>query len=540
MKRFFLSFFILLFAAFSIYAGATQPIGNSLRKTSTASIWVNTYDYMQRTEDFHKLKNSFSFGVDPNYWGNTISFGSAYKLFPMGHSIFLFKYAPDWTKDLKEEKSEGINQAVNAADKDNDPDSKDNDSEITIGIGNAFNLGSLKAGIIYAFINQSDSSEKEKITHNVRKTNASVLYKISDVEDITRTDYGSITHLVEIGGSFGALKPQLQIRLKSANGDNEENYDKFATTTYLSNQTNNIVSSDTLTEEKGTFGIDSGSALSADYNSLKYLQMEIAPEVKFNFSKAVVGYLGGEFDIRTLDSDNAFYEKYDEIKNYYTTGAQKSKVHNYTNTTEMYEYTQDKYTGLEIYTAFKYRKEIADNVKLGIYPKLTFNYQNIGYILDFKRTTITGIDNVTVDGTISADEITTTVKTGDKDSFETKSTTISLNFPVAMEWGLSKVMTLRLGAKVVVAYNKTETVTSDTTGFTTQVQTTGTAAPQTTNLQTFTETVKDTNNTFNISSRNIYFGAGFSVTDDLILDVLSSSTTALDFNSFAVQATYIF
>lgn len=538
MKKF-ITFFSFLFLTSSVlFAGAQQPIGKSLRKTATAGIWNSTFDYYQRTEDFIKLKSSLSIGITPATWGNDLILGFSYDKIGIT-PVFLLQYAPDYNNTDQESTQDGYNKNIVASDTNYKPLTKTSTSLLKTGIG--FNLAGY--GLMYVIELNNDLAESEKEEFTINKTNAATLYKKQDVKTIDKTDEGNITHLFEIGKNMGKMLlgdfvPQLQVRLINANGDNEQNYYKEDKIDYNENKDNNVVFKNTLIERKGVLGINSANTLLSNYNLLKYMQYEIAFESKFKVTKNITLYLGEQYSGRNLNEDNAEYEDSTITTTYYTNGSPKGKISDLTDNKIITTFKQDNYLENELYVALKYKKNVTDSVKLGLYPYYIFSYSKIGYSLENEKIDITKGDT-SGNGSFENNEVTTAILSGDKDKFEMTTYTHEIRLPIALEWMITKILTLRCGNKIVFKLEKKEISTSDTDSYTTKTDITSagtTVTDQATEINTSTET----STSYNIDSKNFYFGAGIDVMENLTIDVLSATTTSLDFNSFAVQATYIF
>lgn len=539
MNRLSITLLLFLLLSSTLFAGAVQPVGDSLRKTSTAGIWVDTYDYMQRTEDYFKLRNSITFEVDPTYWGSLFAFGASWNLFSIGPSVLLFQYSPDYSNETTSQVEDGINQTINAVDQDNDPNLKEDYSFIEVGLGTGLDLGTIKLGLLYTLELDNNCTEYNRLTDNIVKDEDGDDYTVMTDEDISNVDRGNITHLFEVGTKVGDFTPQLQIRLVFDNGDQEVNNTHKLTKYYVNDPDNNVVYADTLTENKGIPGISNADELFLYYEqNLKNSRIELAPEVTYSLSKKTTIYLGGQYDIKNINLDEAKYESVTTKCVYYTSGGNKGDESSETNITDTYEYNKKQDTDFEIYTALKYRNDLADNVRVGVYPKLTFNYDDRAYSLKHQQTTVVKNDANT-DGKFSSAETTTTDDSGDNDDYMYEEISVVLALPLAMEWDLTKQLTFRLASKVEFTYTDYEKTLIERGGFSERTVKTGSSENDFDLGTTETETVEK-KSTFSLTSKRVYFGVGINVLENLIIDLYSTTTTALTFNQFGVQGTYHF
>ncbi len=534
MKRIFILFFILLFTASFVSAGAVQPIGSSLLKSGTFGMWVDDYDRMQRTEDFSKLKSLVSVGLDTAYWdSNGISFGIAYDKLAIGKLIFLGRYIPGVNSTDSENLEEGINNfAFSTVESNGSPVNKIDNSTVVLGAG--FGIGTI--GIMYAVELANNYEESSVIYNNVYKSNSITVYKNSTTDYDKILDNNSITHIFEAGVSVGKLKPQLQVRLNSANSDNDNNYIRSYTTTYdgTKDQKKTSVSESVYSGP----AINNSSSLLNNYESIKYMDLIFAPEVKYGLTKKIALYLGGEIDLRSID-DNSYYKVSTNYTSYYTTGANDGKISSYSSTVDSYKINQKSYNDFSIYLKAKYKFNFSDKVFAGVYPGYTLSY--LGFTYELARTTVSVTKtDANSDGVISASETTTITTTGDNDSVEYTDIKHKISLPFAVKWIISKVVSLRLGVKWDFTLESKSVKQIDVSNGTKSVTVTGSNSTVNYPIARSTE-VSYTQTTFSMSSKSMYFGAGINVSDNFRIDLLSTVTSKLDLtSSYAVQATFNF
>ncbi len=186
-------------------------------------------------------------------------------------------------------------------------------------------------------------------------------------------------------------------------------------------------------------------------------------------------------------------------------------------------------------------KTVSEKVRIGYGLRATVGYSTAGFTSYNTNKTVTTYNDGDAEANDPNDYTQTVLAFQDSYNYALTGMSMSLNIPIALQYAVSKVMTLRFGADIGVNFtNNVEDIVyiNDQPSETTTVYGDGTSSVTYTAL----------NNP--ISARNVatgfntsvmyYTGAGFALDDNLALDVVLTGTWLITVSSFDVQIRYAF